>query len=127
MAKAFTELGTVQRPVTKYAVSIGWTALTEEEALAMRGGESGLFLTEILKAQLLALNPDFMTEDLADEVIKKLTNVRNTIEGNQEALQWMKGERSITVPSEGRDRDVVLVDFETPDDNEFHVTEEWSY
>lgn len=38
----------------------------------------------------------------------------------------MRGERSIFVVSENRERNVTLIDFDTPDNNLFHVTDEWS-
>ena len=37
----------------------------------------------------------------------------------------MRGERSIFVPSQERERNVTLIDFDTPDSNLFHVTDEW--
>ena len=45
---------------------------------------------------------------------------------NQDALSWLRGERSIFVPDENRERNVTLIDFENPDNNLFHVTDEWT-
>ena len=52
--------------------------------------------------------------------------LRPTLEGNRDALSWMHGEQSIFVPNENSERNVTLIDFETPDNNLFHVTDEWS-
>ncbi|MYA99870.1 HsdR family type I site-specific deoxyribonuclease, partial [Candidatus Poribacteria bacterium] len=59
------------------------------------------------------------------EVMRQLRSLKPTLEGNQDALAWLRGERSIFVPSENRERNVRLIDFETPDNNLFHVTDEW--
>ena len=37
----------------------------------------------------------------------------------------MRGEKSTFVASENRERNVTLIDFENPDNNLFHVTDEW--
>ena len=52
--------------------------------------------------------------------------LRPTLEGNQEALSWLHGEQSIFVLNENRERNVTLIDFENPDNNLFHVTDEWT-
>lgn len=127
MAKAYTELATVQRPLVAYAEAVGWSPVPPKEALAMRGGESGTLFAGVLKDRLLALNPEFMTEELAEEVVKRLEGARPTIEGNEEVLLWLRGERSVYVPEEKRERDVKLVDFDDLDANVLQVTEEWAY
>lgn len=124
---SFTELKTVQRPLVKYASEVGWNVVPTDEALVNRAGETGLFFRDVLVRQLIALNADFMTDDLADRVTKELENVRSSIEGNEEMLLWIRGERSVYVPEEQRERNVRFVDFSDPDSNVFHVTEEWTY
>src|SRR5262249_53719879 len=37
----------------------------------------------------------------------------------------LRGEQSIFVPGENRERNVTLIDFDRPDKNLFHVTDEW--
>lgn len=36
-----SEAGTVQFPMVKHAVEIGWTSITPEDARTKRGGEAG--------------------------------------------------------------------------------------
>ena len=49
-----------------------------------------------------------------------------TLEGNQDALSRLRGEKPVFVPAENRNRNVTLIDFEDPDNNLFHVTDEWT-
>ena len=48
---SITEAGTVQFPMVKHAVEIGWAPLTPEEAKAKRGGEAGMLLRDELAAR----------------------------------------------------------------------------
>jgi type I restriction enzyme R subunit len=122
-----SERATVQDPLVGYAVEIGWVYLSPDEALSLRRGESGTLLYPTLRDKLVALNPGVVTVDNVDQVIARIESVRNTIEGNAEVLAWLRGERSVYVQSEKRQRNVTLIDFEHPAHNVFHVTEEWQY
>ncbi len=122
-----TERPTVQDPLIGYAVEIGWGYLSPDEALTLRRGESGTLLYPALRDKLIALNPGVVTVDNVDQVIARIESVRNTIEGNAEVLAWLRGERSVYVQTEKRQRNVSLIDFEHPAHNVFHVTEEWQY
>src|SRR5713101_6191353 len=118
---------TVQEPLVRYTVEIGWAYLPPEEALTLRRGESGALLYQTLHNKLVALNPGVVTVDNADRVITKIESVRNNIEGNAEVLAWLRGERSIYVEGEKRQRNITLIDFEHPANNLFQVTDEWQY
>ena len=58
--------------------------------------------------------------------MRHLTLLNPTLEGNQDALSWLRGQESVFVPDEDRYRNVTLIDFEDPDNNLFHVTDEWT-
>ena len=121
-----SERSAVQEPMLKYADEIGWQSISPSEALQMRGGDTAtLYLPEVLKAQLLKLNKGIVDDSNCDDVIRRLGLLNATLEGNQEALLWMRGEKSTFVASENRERNVTLIDFEDPDNNLFHVTDEW--
>jgi type I restriction enzyme R subunit len=122
-----SERATVQDPLVRYAVEIGWAYLPREQALSLRRGEGGTLLYPVLREKLVALNPGVVTEKNADDVIKRIESVRNSIEGNAEVLAWLRGERSIYVPSENRQRNVGLIDFDHSANNTFHVSDEWPY
>lgn len=51
-----SEAGTVQFPMVKHAVEIGWTSITPEDARTKRGGEAGTFFRDVLEAKLAAFN-----------------------------------------------------------------------
>ncbi len=127
MPSLASERATVQDPLVGYAVEIGWAHLSPEQALTLRRGQSGTLLYQTLRDKLVALNPGIVTVENVDQAISKIENVRNNIEGNAEVLAWFRGERSVYVENEKRERNVTLIDFEHPANNVFHVTDEWQY
>ena len=58
--------------------------------------------------------------------MRQLNLLSPTLEGNQDALSRLRGEESVFVPDEDRYRNVALIDYDTPDNNLFHVTDEWT-
>lgn len=122
-----TERAAVQTPLVGYAMEIGWQYLPREPALTLRRGTSGTLLYPVLRDKLIALNPGIVTSDVADQIIGRLEAVRTNIEGNAEILTWLRGERSVPVESEKRQRNVSVVDFSHAANNTFHVTDEWEY
>ena len=122
-----SERSAVQEPMLKYASQIGWEPISRSDALQMRGGDAAaLYWTDVLKAQLLKLNQGILDAASCTEIIRRLNLLKPTLEGNQDALSWIRGERSTFVPSENRERNITLIDFENPNNNLFHVTDEWA-
>ncbi|MDG5823421.1 hypothetical protein [Xylella fastidiosa] len=80
-----SEAGTVQFPMVKHAVEIGWTSITPEDAHTKRGGEAGTFFRDVLEAKLTAFNP-WMSADTMRSVVETLDVLPTTIEGNRELL-----------------------------------------
>ncbi|HRO36443.1 HsdR family type I site-specific deoxyribonuclease [Thauera sp.] len=119
-----SEAGTVQFPMVKHAVEIGWTPITPEDARTKRGGEAGTFFRDVLEAKLAAFNP-WMSADAVRSVVETLDALPATIEGNRELLAWLRGERQWYDEAEKRHRPVTVIDFEHVADNVFHVTWEW--
>jgi len=117
----------VQEPLIKYAKQIGWTYLNRDEAVALRQGEAGLFFYNILKEQLMNLNKGIINNEKANEIIKRLGNVKSSIEGNQEILQYLKGEKSVYYERDKRELNIRFIDFGSINNNQFHVTDEWQY
>ena len=121
-----SERSAVQEPMLKYADEIGWQSVSSSEAMLMRGGDTAaLYFSDVLKAQLLKLNDGIVDDSNCAEVMRQLGLLKPTLAGNQEALLWMRGEKSTFVASENRERNVTLIDFEHLDNNLFHVTDEW--
>ena len=109
-----------------YAAEIGWQSVSASEAIHKRRGDTAtLYFPDVLKAQLLKLNEGIIDDSNCDEIMRQLGLLSGSLEGNQEALLWMRGEKSTFVVSENRNRNVTLIDFENPDNNLFHVTDEW--
>jgi type I restriction enzyme R subunit len=117
----------VQDPLVKYSTQIGWTYLNRDEAVTLRGGEAGLFFYDLLKEKLIKLNKGIVNDEKAKEIIKKLENVKSSIEGNQEILQYLKGEKSVYSDKDKRELNIRFIDFDDLENNEFHVTDEWQY
>src|SRR5437867_2773459 len=126
-ASIATESGTVQDALVRDAGEIGWSVVPQSEALSLRKGEGGMFFYNLLEETLLRLNPGIITPDNVDDVIRRLEGVRNSIEGNAEILAWLRGERSVHVAGEKRQRQVRLIDYENVDQNVFQVSPEWEY
>ncbi|MGC3963936.1 MAG: HsdR family type I site-specific deoxyribonuclease [Rhodocyclaceae bacterium] len=119
-----SEAGTVQFPMVKHAVEIGWTSITPEDARTKRGGEAGTFFRDVLEAKLAAFNP-WLSADAVRSVVETLDALPATIEGNRELLAWLRGERRWYDDVEERQRSVTVIDFERVADNVLHVTWEW--
>ena len=121
-----SERSAVQEPLLKYANEIGWTRVSRPEAMQMRGGNTfGLYFTDVLNTQLKKLNKGIVDDSNSEEVIRRLDLLKATLEGNQDAISWMHGKESIFVHTENRQRNITLIDYENPDNNLFHVTDEW--
>jgi type I restriction enzyme, R subunit len=120
-----SEAGTVQFPMVRHAVEIGWTPLAPEVAKQKRGGEAGMLLRDELEAKLPEFNP-WMKADAVRSVIETLEAIPATAEGNRDMLSWLRGERQWYDEDEKRHRRVNLIDFEHTGANVFHLTWEWA-
>ena len=120
-----SEAASVQFPMVRHAAEIGWTPLPPEVAVDKRGGEAGMLFRDELEGALGRFNP-WMTDDAVRSVVERIEAIPPTIEGNREMLAWLHGERQWYDEAENRHRRVRLLDFETPGDNVYHVTWEWT-
>jgi len=111
----------------KIICELGWQYVGSEEAVRLRGGETGLVFRELFVSQLQRLNPAFMNEALAQEITKKLERIPPTIEGNLQAWEYLKGLKTVFVPKEKRERNVRFIDSENLANNTFHVTDEFRF
>src|SRR5580704_5952808 len=90
---SISESCSVQFPMVKHAIEIGWTPLPPEIARQKRNSDGGMFLLDDLAERLLALNPWLQTRENVRAIIERLEALPATIEGNREMLAWMRGER----------------------------------
>jgi type I restriction enzyme R subunit len=109
----------------KYAQEIGWEYVKPDESLQFRRGDTGLYFSGILEAQLVRLNPGIVDLSRTPDILRRMNLLKPTIEGNREAHSWLRGEQSVFVPDENRERNVKVIDFEKPENNLFQVTDEW--
>ncbi|HEX7319408.1 MAG TPA: HsdR family type I site-specific deoxyribonuclease [bacterium] len=126
-----SEQSAVQNPLIKYVSEkeIGWEYVNRDQAVELRRGETGLLFYDMLKEQLVKLNPGIVDEAKAEGIIKELENVRSSIEGNSDVLRYLKGEKSVYHEREKREVNIKLIDFNFKNiaNNRFHVTDEWQY
>lgn len=122
---SISEAGTVQFPMVKHAVEIGWVPLTPDEARQKRGGDDGMLFRDELSAKLTQFN-SWLKPDAVRSIIETLDAIPATIEGNRDVLAWLRGERSWYDEDEKRHRHVKFIDFETPSNNMFNVSWEWT-
>lgn len=128
MTKLAVEASTVQFPLVDHAAAAGWERVSDKEALRKRRGEGGLFFYDELEAALLRLNPGVVTPADVPGIVQRLESLPNTIAGNREVLDWLRGKQTIYVDSEKRHRNVRLADFDNqPGNNIFQVSWEWAY
>lgn len=120
----FNEFNTAQRPIMEYLIGLGWEFISPEKINIMRTNMKEPLLTPILKPKILEFNPA-MTEDEANDVIKRLKLIRETIEGNEEFLKFLRAEKTFFSSKENRELNLRLIDFENPENNSFSFTVEF--
>ena len=118
----------VQNPFIRYAEEAGWEYLPPGDALLLRGGEDSPILRRVLVEQLQRLNPDVVTSvTQAEEVADRLVRVRSDIEGNLQAWEYLRGLKTVFVQAERREKNLRLLDADQPENNTFHVTDEFTF
>ncbi len=120
-----SESDSVQFPMVKHAVEVGWSALTPDDAKVRRGGIGGMLLRDALSAALARFNP-WLTPVAVNSIIETIDALPATVDGNREILHWLRGERSWKDEAEERQRRVTVIDFADVEANRFEVTWEWS-
>ncbi|CAI1492367.1 Type I restriction enzyme R Protein [Thermococcus nautili] len=120
----FTEEETAKKPFMMYLTSLGWEYISPEKIDSRRETWKEPFILPIFKKKLLELNPS-MGEEEADVVIQRIRNIRANIEGNREFLRYLRGQKTFYSKSEKRELNLRLIDFENPENNVFHYTQEF--
>ncbi len=122
------EFDAVRDPIVKYLDNMGWKYLEPSECMELRGKTSEPFLLPILRKKLKELNEGVIESDTqAEEIIKALKNIRTHLKGNQEFLEYLRGEKTLYVEKEKRELNVKLIDFDNPENNDYHVTKEFEF
>lgn len=143
MTRLGAERGAVQDPIIAYSeepqteyitedgqhilYELGWDYVDPEEALRLRGGETGLVFREVFMEQMQRLNPDFIGHNQAEELIRQLQLIPPTVEGSLVGWEYLKGLRTVFVPQEKQERNVCFIDTADVHRNTFHVTDEFVF
>jgi type I restriction enzyme R subunit len=125
----------VQDALVNYLIGIGWEYLPPNEIRDLRGlpdfgglnPEREPFLVPIAREQLIALNPDLVTPENVDDVLRRLRGVHPSMSGNEEFLHCLRGHKTVYSEAEKRERNLALIDFEDPTRNRFTFTQEFTF
>lgn len=119
-----SEQKSVQERIIKYAIEKGWKYITREESNARRGDELNFkarpYHQDLLLAKLKEFNP-WLPDNYC------LPNPAPRIEGNQQILLAFRGQTTAYDKNEKRERNVIYIDFEHPENNLFEVTDEFTF
>ncbi len=130
-----TEHKTVQARTLAYAQEIGWTFVPRGEAEKRRGfdptkptpaeqaAEASPYFDDLLDAQVHTFNPQYAEGPGA--LVGDLRHLHADIAGNRDFLAYLRNARTYYDQAEGRERNLVLIDHDEPDNNVFEVTEEY--
>jgi len=125
MPKLGTERSSVQNTLIQYACESGWKYVKPEDAERLRGGRTGLIFREVFKDRLARLN-DFITSAQIEDKIKEIERLPPRKEGNFQAWEYLKGLKTVFLPSEKRERNVKIID-ENAESNIYQVTDEFGF
>ena len=129
------EYKTVQSRILKYADDIGWSVVSRTEAETRRGFDNSQqapreralnasrFFTDTLFDKVKQLNPKF--KDTKEELLRKLDLPLPTVHGNRDFLSYIQGSKTFFSKEEHREFNLILIDYENPDNNIYEVTEEY--
>ncbi|GMQ83994.1 MAG: HsdR family type I site-specific deoxyribonuclease [Gammaproteobacteria bacterium] len=131
-----SEHKTVQARILKYAKEIGWTVVPREEAEVRRGFDPeavprdrakgvSLFFDDLLDAKVREFNSRYTEAEGA--LLGKFRHIHTDIYGNREFVEHLRNHGKFFDHEENRERDLVLIDYDTPLNNVFEVTEEFAF
>jgi len=127
---------TVQARILEYADAIGWTFVPREEAERRRGFDPddssaerargrSLFFDDLLDAKVREFNPRYAEAEGA--LLGQFRHLHADIYGNRDFVEHLRNRGKFFDHEEDRERDLILIDYENPDQNAFEVTEEWAF
>ncbi len=118
----------VQYPIIKYAKELGWEYVPRHEAEKMRAffeAQTPLFFGDVLYAAVRKFNPKY-TES-KEFLLRQISTLQNSVAGNREFFEFLKGQKTFFNESERRELNLKLIDFENPENNVYHVTDEYYF
>jgi type I restriction enzyme, R subunit len=127
MSNFGNEKSAVQNTLIKYAcdIAIGWEYIAPNAAERLRGGRTGLIFREVFANQIKRLNP-FVDSTMIEEKTKALERLPARMEGNLQAWEYLKGLKTVFLPKENRERNLIIIDKDSKN-NIYQITDEYSY
>src|SRR5438034_7359 len=126
---------TVQARILAYAQEIGWTYVPRGEAEKRRGFDhsratgaeqaaaASPYFDDLLDAQVRKLNPKYAEGPGA--LVGDLRRLHADIAGNRDFLAYLRNTKTFYDKGAGRELNLVLIDYDRPENNVFEVTEEF--
>ncbi len=131
-----SEHKTVQARILAYAEAIGWTFVPRNDAEHQRGFDPdvppadrakhcSLFFNDLLDAKVREFNPRY--DEAAGVLLGRFRHLDASIYGNREFVRHLRNRSTFSDHEEQRERDLILIDYDDPTRNVYHVTEEWAF
>ena len=127
---------TVQARILAYAKTIGWTLVSRYEAEQRRGFDPdehpkerakgrSLFFDNLLDAKIREFNSRYAEAEGA--LLGKFRHLHTDIYGNREFVEHLRNRGKYFDHEQSRERDLILIDYDHPENNLFEVTEEFAF
>ncbi len=143
--KTSTEAGTVQEPILNYVsnpplikgINTAWIFVPQKQAEELRlfdtssgsqkeqAKNASLFFNHILFSKAVEFNKGY--SETEEELCRRLNNLPATIHGNNDMLLYLRNQKNWFNAARNKEDSLVLVDYEHPENNAYHVTEEYWY
>jgi type I restriction enzyme R subunit len=124
--KFITERTDVQDRIIDYLQSIGWEFLYPDDIQNLRAYDiKQPFLTPVVKEKLKELNRGIITDENVDEILRRLKFLPANLQGNEEFLSYLRGQKTVYIDKERRERNIKLADYNNPENNSFSITKEF--
>lgn len=125
----------IQARILQYATEIGWNYVSKDESEKRRGFDitavspreqaknASRFFTGTLFNRVTQFNPKY--KDKKVDLLRLLDSPLSTIFGNRDFYQYLQGQKTFFSNEEHREFNLILINYEHPDENIFEVTEEY--
>lgn len=124
--KLISERTDVQDRIIDYLQSIGWEYLPPNDVQNLRAYDiREPLLIPIVKEKLEELNRGIITDENVDEILRRLRLLPANLQGNEDFLSYLRGQKTVYVEKERRERNIKLVDYDNPRNNRFSITKEF--
>jgi len=119
----FNEQVTVENYIIEFIKDkLGFEYIKPEEFAKLRDLEGEYIITPLLERAIATLNPT-----AGESEIKNVIREIKKIDSNQEFLEKLRGGINLRNPSTGVFQDYKLLDFDTPENNQFVVTNQFYF